>query len=137
MGDAICRFNPVYGQGMSVGVLEADALLHLFSVPGAETYDSSKFAAAFFEKAKELIDTPWSAAAIPDFIDPRTEGHRPPDLENTLSFFAALLKLAAEDAAVHRLFIEVQNLLKPRSAYSNPELVERVKELTARAQTAS
>jgi 2-polyprenyl-6-methoxyphenol hydroxylase-like FAD-dependent oxidoreductase len=137
LGDAICRFNPVYGQGMSVGVMEADALHHLLSIHGAETYDSSRLAVAFFERAKELIDTPWSAAAIPDFIDPRTEGQRPPDLEHTFRFFAALIELAAEDAAVHRLFIEVQNLLKPRSAYNNPELVERVKASIARAQTAS
>jgi hypothetical protein len=70
---------------------------------------------------------PWWAAAVPDFIDPRTEGQRPPDLDNTLKFFAALLKIAAEDPGVHKLFLELQSLLKLRSAYRDPDLVERVK----------
>jgi len=74
--------------------------------------------------------------AVPDFIDSRTEGQRPADSEETIKFSAALLKLAAQDAAVHKLFIEVQNLLKPRSVYRNPELVERVKAVMAEGRVA-
>ena len=39
---------------------------------------------------------------------------------------SALTRLAAEDPAVHRLTIEVQHLLKPRSVYRDPKLIERV-----------
>jgi len=136
-GDAICRFNPIYGQGMSVAALEADVLNRLLTAQSAESDGLAGLAAAFFPEAERLIDTPWWTAAIPDFSDPRTEGQRPSDLEDTFKFFAALLKLAAQDAAAHKLFIEVQNLLKPRSAYRDPELVRRVKEVMAGAQTAS
>jgi 2-polyprenyl-6-methoxyphenol hydroxylase-like FAD-dependent oxidoreductase len=132
-GDAICRFNPIYGQGMSVAALEAEALNGLLTAQSAESNGLASLAGAFFTEAEQLIDTPWWAAAIPDFIDPRTEGQRPSDFEDTLKFFAALLKLAAEDAAVHKLFIEVQSLLKLRSAYRNPELVRRVKAVMAQA----
>jgi 2-polyprenyl-6-methoxyphenol hydroxylase-like FAD-dependent oxidoreductase len=135
-GDAICRFNPVYGQGMSVAALEADALNGLLRAQSAESDGYERLAVAFFAEAEKLIDTPWSAAAIPDFIDPRTEGQRPSDFEDSLKFFAALLKLAAEDAAVHKLFIEVQSLLKPRSAYRDPELVRRIKAVMAEAAQA-
>jgi hypothetical protein len=38
----------------------------------------------------------------------------------------ALTRLAAEDAAVHKLMLEVQHLLRPRSAYGDPVLVQRV-----------
>lgn len=136
-GDAICRFNPIYGQGMSVAALEADALHGLLRARSTESGGDEILAREFFTEAEKLIDTPWSAAAIPDFIDPRTEGQRPSDFEDSLKFFAALLKLAAEDADVHKLFIEVQSLLKPRSAYRDPELVRRVKAVMAEAQTAS
>jgi hypothetical protein len=35
-------------------------------------------------------------------------------------------KLAAEDPDVHRLTAEVQHLLKPRSVYRDPALLQRV-----------
>lgn len=135
VGDAICRFNPIYGQGMSVAALEAEVLMGLLT--GAQSDGPATLASAFFAEAEKLIDTPWSMAAIPDFIDSRTEGQRPADFEDTVRFSVALLKLAAQDAAVHKLFIEVQNLLKPRSVYRNPELVERVRAVMAERQVAS
>jgi hypothetical protein len=36
------------------------------------------------------------------------------------------MQLAAEDPAVHKLIAEVQNLLKPRSVYLEPALMQRV-----------
>jgi 2-polyprenyl-6-methoxyphenol hydroxylase-like FAD-dependent oxidoreductase len=130
-GDAVSRFNPLYGQGMSVAALEADLLNGLLTAQSAESDGLAGLPAAFFSEAERLIDTPWWAAAIPDFIDPRTEGQHPSDFDDILKFFAALLKLAARDAAVHKLLIEVQSLLKLRSAYRDPELVRRIKAVMA------
>jgi 2-polyprenyl-6-methoxyphenol hydroxylase-like FAD-dependent oxidoreductase len=130
-GDAICRFNPMYGQGMSVAALEADVLTGLLTAQSGRSNGLATLASAFFGEAEKLIETPWSMAAIPDFIDSRTEGQRPADFEDAIKFSAALLKLAAQDAAVHKLFIEVQNLLRPRSVYRNPELAERVRAVMA------
>lgn len=59
-------------------------------------------------------------------VHPDTRGERPADFEQTLKFGIALGKLAARDPAVHRLTSEVQHLLKPRSVYQDPELVQRV-----------
>lgn len=51
------------------------------------------------------------------------------DLEDTLKFFGMLSKLAAQDAIVHKLFLEVQNLLKPRSAFATRSLLSALKKL--------
>jgi hypothetical protein len=118
---------------MGVAALEADILHRLLGAQSAGSDGLAGFAAAFFSEAERLIDTPWWTAAIPDFRDPRTEGQRPSEFEDTLKFSAALLKLAAQDAAAHKLFIEVQNLLKPRSVYRDPDLVRYVKAVTAEA----
>jgi 2-polyprenyl-6-methoxyphenol hydroxylase-like FAD-dependent oxidoreductase len=117
IGDAICRFNPVYGQGMSVAALEACLLQRLLERLGE---DSNPIAAV-----QTLIETPWSVAIL-DFVFPDTRGQRPADFETTLKFGIALTRLAAEDPAVHKLTIEVQHLLKPRSVYRDPTLVQRV-----------
>jgi 2-polyprenyl-6-methoxyphenol hydroxylase-like FAD-dependent oxidoreductase len=125
IGDAICRFNPVYGQGMSVAALEACLLRKLLETQAAEPDPIAGLAPKFFAEVQTLIDTPWSVALL-DFAFPDTRGQRPADFEITLKFGIALTRLAAEDPAVHRLTAEVQNLLKPRSAYRDPALVKRV-----------
>ncbi len=124
IGDAICRFNPVYGQGMSVAALEACLLRRLLERLG-DGDPIAGLAPAFFAEVQALIETPWSVAIL-DFVFPDTRGQRPADFETTLRFGIALTRLAAEDPAVHKLTAEVQNLLKPRSVYRDPKLVERV-----------
>jgi 2-polyprenyl-6-methoxyphenol hydroxylase-like FAD-dependent oxidoreductase len=134
IGDTFCRFNPIYGQGMSVACQEAILLQRLLAAKSAAGGALEDLACSFFKQAQAIIETPWSSAAVPDFLDPRTEGARPPDLANTLNFSAAMFKLAVEDAAVHQVLIEVQHLLKPGTALREPALVERVKaEMATRA----
>jgi 2-polyprenyl-6-methoxyphenol hydroxylase-like FAD-dependent oxidoreductase len=125
IGDAICRFNPVYGQGMSVAALEACLLKTLLESLGEARDPMAELAPTFFAEMQALIETPWSVAAL-DFAFPETRGQRPADFETTLKFGIALTRLAAEDPAVHRLTVEVQHLLKPRSVYRDPTLVQRV-----------
>jgi 2-polyprenyl-6-methoxyphenol hydroxylase-like FAD-dependent oxidoreductase len=125
IGDAICRFNPVYGQGMSVAALEACLLQRLLERLGVDGNPIAGLAPTFFAEVQTLIETPWSMAML-DFAFPDTRGPRPADFETTLKFGSALLRLAAEDPVVHKLTMEVQNLLSPRSAYREPALLQRV-----------
>ena len=125
IGDAICCFNPLYGQGMSVAALEACLLKRLLERSEESGDPIAKLAPTFFEEMQTLLETPWSVAVL-DFAFPETRGQRPADFEMTLKFGAALTRLAAEDPAVHKLTLEVQHLMKPRSVYRDPELVKRV-----------
>ncbi len=124
IGDAICRFNPVYGQGMSVAAKEASLLHRLIASRQAEPDPLAGLGQRFFADAKPLIETAWMMAAIPDFAYPNTRGIRPDDLDHSLHFARALSRIAARDEAVQRLVVEVWNLLKPRSVYQ--QLVPRV-----------
>jgi 2-polyprenyl-6-methoxyphenol hydroxylase-like FAD-dependent oxidoreductase len=125
IGDAICRFNPAYGQGMSVAALEACLLGRLLQTLGDEGDPIASLTLTFFAEVPTLLETPWSVAIL-DFASPETRGQRPADFEATLKFGIALTRLAAEDPAVHKLTAEVQNLLRPRSVYRDPVLVQRV-----------
>ncbi|HKQ64863.1 MAG TPA: FAD-dependent monooxygenase [Methylomirabilota bacterium] len=128
IGDAICRFNPIYGQGMSVAAQEAVALRRLL-VRGVSL---AELAREYFAQVSRIVETPWAQAAIPDFVHPDTRGERPADFEQTLKFGMGLGKLAASDPAIHRLTSEVQHLLKPRSVFQDPELVQRVMAIVTR-----
>ena len=95
IGDAICRFNPVHGQGMSVAAREASLLFDLLG-----RFDNdllSTLAPDFLAKAEKLVGEPWAMSAIPDFIYPETTGVRPEDLEKRLNFQKGLGQLAARD----------------------------------------
>ena len=129
--DAICRFNPVYGQGMSVAAQEALLLRRLLG--RREGDPLARLAPAFFAEACGLIETPWASAAVPDFAFPETKGQRPPDLDRMLKFRRAFNRLAAADPVVHKLTTEVGHLLKPRNVLRDPGLVERVQAMMTEA----
>src|SRR5229473_6406183 len=116
IGDSICRFNPVHGQGMSVAAQEACLLRELLAAQSPPGDPLQGLAKVFFEKIPTLIETPWNVATF-DFMHPATRGQRPADFETRIKFAAALTKLAAGDPDFHRLTAEVQPLLKPRSVY--------------------
>ena len=126
IGDAVCRFNPVYGQGMSVASQEAVLLRRVLGDVSAHSVPLDRLVPAFFAETPALLETPWASAVIPDFVHPKTRGTRPDNFEMLLKFGAALSRLAARDPEVHRMTAEVQNLMRPRSAYRDPALVERV-----------
>jgi hypothetical protein len=111
--------RPNYSKGL-LYVLGEFGLLKLLT---AQSDGLAGLATAFFAEAVKLIDTPWWTAAIPDLIDPRVEGQRPPDLEDTLKFFGMLLKLAAQHATVHKLsrfrtFVNREGRFATRSLFS-------------------
>jgi len=124
IGDAICRFNPVYGQGMSVAAREASLLFELIGRFNSDLL--STLAHDFLTKAEDLIADPWAMSAIPDFIYPETTGVRPKDLGERLNFQKGLGRLAARDAAVFELLMDVRNLLKPFNVLDDPSIVGRI-----------
>jgi flavin-dependent dehydrogenase len=130
IGDAICRVNPVYGQGMTMALQEANLLFDLL-----QTLDGSQLATlapTFLAKAETLIADPWAMSAIPDFVYPETTGERPADLADRLNFQMALGRLAVRDAEVLELLTEIRHVLKPLSLLDDPTIVRRVKEEIAK-----
>jgi 2-polyprenyl-6-methoxyphenol hydroxylase-like FAD-dependent oxidoreductase len=126
IGDAICCLNPVYGQGITVAVQEANALRRLLSIHAWQADPFAALGRAYLAEAEAIIEAPWAMSAIPDFIYPQTRGERPEDLEDRLKFQGALTRISTQDAAVYKVFSEVRNLLKPLSVLDEPELVRRV-----------
>jgi 2-polyprenyl-6-methoxyphenol hydroxylase-like FAD-dependent oxidoreductase len=113
IGDAICSFNPIYGQGMSSAALQVQALHQLFNDRAANGYSLDGLALEFFPRAAQVIATPWGLAAAFDLAFPKTRGTRPPDMAETSQYFAAVNVLAAEDIEVQRILSEVLYLARP------------------------
>ncbi|GAA5266521.1 hypothetical protein ACOSOMT5_P2949 [Acidiphilium sp. MT5] len=119
IGDTICGFNPVYGQGMCVAAQQAVLLRNLLGQSHREIHDS------FFAALPSIIAPAWSSS-IADFAYPKTGGVRPADLDARLRFSAGIVRLAASDASVHKLFVEVFNMLRSPAIFQEPDLRERI-----------
>ena len=135
-GDAISRFNPVFGQGMTSSALQAVALRECLGRGGRDLWRS------FFRRAARVVDAPWSIAVGADLAFPQTEGRRGP-MVNFLNWYIAKLHRAAHrDPAVALAFHKVANLIAPPPSVLSPGIVWRVLRgnlgrATARAGAAS
>jgi 2-polyprenyl-6-methoxyphenol hydroxylase-like FAD-dependent oxidoreductase len=136
-GDSICRFNPVYGQGMSVAAFEGVLLGRLLAERAQAPNPLEGLSAAFLTEVQSVIKAPWDMSAIPDFIFPSTRGERPANLDQIFAYGAAFGRLAADDAEAHKLDAEVRALLKPPSALAEPGIVAKVMAVMAQMQAAA
>jgi 2-polyprenyl-6-methoxyphenol hydroxylase-like FAD-dependent oxidoreductase len=119
-GDALCSFNPIYGQGMTVAAMEAAALGECL----ADGRD--RLAKRFFAKASKIIDISWSAAVGNDLGYSEVEGPRTP-MVRFLNWYIGKLHIAAHnDAQVSIAFLKVINMLAPAPSMMHPRIVWRV-----------
>jgi hypothetical protein len=119
-GDAVCSFNPIYGQGMTVAALEALALRDCLS------RGTDGLARRFFRAAAIPIRQAWELSANPDLALPEIEG-TPPLMSRILSgYFERILTAAESDPAVVDQFTRVTALLDPATRLLRPEMVWRV-----------
>ena len=126
IADAISRFNPIYGQGMTVAVKEAVMLARLLREHARMPDPLSGFNRAFQTAILPLIDAAWSAAAVSDFAHPTTRGERPVDLAQRMALGGAIFRAAFHDPEIHRLLLEVRHMVKPAAALRSPYAQARI-----------
>ncbi len=122
LGDALCSFNPVYGQGMSVAALEA---LHLESCL-AEPAGVHQLWKRMFRRTAGVIDRAWRLAAGSDLAYPAAAGRRRPWSATANWYLGKVHAAAATDHMVCRTFFDVAGLLAPPTALVHPGIVARV-----------
>ena len=120
MGDAMCSFNPVYGQGMSVSAIEATTLRkHLQQGTPPEPR-------AFLADVSRVIDTPWDISAGGDLDFPGVEGKRTLKVRMGNAYMARLQYAATKDARVTDGFMRVAGLMDPPESLMRPAMLLRV-----------
>jgi 2-polyprenyl-6-methoxyphenol hydroxylase-like FAD-dependent oxidoreductase len=130
LGDSVCRFPPVQGQGMSVAAQQSCLLASLLDLRRERIDPLDGLAEAFFREIQPLLETPWTVA-MGDLVYPQTRGVRPPDFEARMQYARALMRLAAEDCETDNIVFEVRGLLKPQSALRDPAIASRVRSMMA------
>jgi 2-polyprenyl-6-methoxyphenol hydroxylase-like FAD-dependent oxidoreductase len=120
MGDAVCSFNPIYGQGMSVAALESLSLRrHL-------EHGAAPRPRRWFRELARVVDVPWDIAAGGDLVFPGVQGRRTAKVRLVSAYLARLHAAAAHDADLASAFLRVAGLVAPPGSLLRPGVAVRV-----------
>ena len=129
LGDAVCSFNPVYGQGMSTAALEVLELDgYLRSSYSRSSYLRSKHSnyLAFQKVVKKVTDIPWNTAVNNDLRFPEVLGERGL-LTKILHWYLPKFHTAAHSTPeLSALFLKVLNLKAKPTSLLSPGVFFRV-----------
>ena len=120
VGDAVCSFNPIYGQGMTVASFEANALDE--TLAGGLDGLSRRF----YARVGPIVDIPWTIATGEDLRFPQVEGPRPAGFNVVSRYLERVHAAASDDAVVCRKFFDVLNLLAPPTSLMSAGTAWRV-----------
>jgi 2-polyprenyl-6-methoxyphenol hydroxylase-like FAD-dependent oxidoreductase len=120
MGDTVCRIDPVFGQGMSIAILEALALQRLLSENNTSLQGAIK---AFHKKTAKIIAPIWNMVLMEDFRYPNVVGKKPTGLIVQQWFSKRIFLLSAQNQHVYDTFIKVMNLVQPMTILMHPKII--------------
>ncbi len=124
IGDAVCSFNPAYGQGISSAGRQALALARLLA-PVTDWSALARVAASAADVLAKVVATPWALATGPDRRFPGMPAK--PFAERIVDrYLDRLVAVAHQDPGVASALMSVLNLLQPPSALLTPAMAARV-----------
>ena len=119
VGDAVCSFNPLYGQGVTVAAAHAVALRDSVGV------GDHRLMERFLAAARPATDDAWRLSTGADLALPEVRGRRPLAVRAINRYMRRLHAVAEHDPAAARAFTEVvtmherpSHLLRPALAFS-------------------
>jgi 2-polyprenyl-6-methoxyphenol hydroxylase-like FAD-dependent oxidoreductase len=133
LGDAVCSFDPIYGQGMTSAAQQAEALGHALDRAGGVT---RRFARRYFRAAGRIVGVPWSIAVGGDFAYPETTGKKPLGTDLLNRYMDRIVKAGQHDEDVVIRLNEVVALVRRPQALLSPSFALRVLARARRADRA-
>lgn len=123
LGDAVCSFDPIYGQGMTAAALQAEALGRCLDRSGAV---DGAFARRYFRSVGRVVAGPWSVAVGGDFVYDGTTGRKPAGTDLLNRYLDRVTVAAQHDDTVALRMNEVIAMVRAPEALLAPVFVLRV-----------
>ncbi|MEW9668481.1 NAD(P)-binding protein [Ammoniphilus sp. 3BR4] len=124
LGDTLCRFDPVFGQGMSVAAMEALALDQCLQKAWKQGRGiSSDLASRYFRKISKIIDPVWLMILIEDFRHRHVTGNKPMGLTFLQWYTKRIFQRSSQDTDIYNAFVYVMNLLRPANTLFHPSVI--------------
>ncbi|WP_370323814.1 FAD-binding protein [Euzebya sp.] len=121
LGDAVCSFDPRFGQGMAVGIAEAIALGEVLDAHGPATVGPR-----LAEASLPVVQDAWDLSSGAVLAHPEVEGPRPLAWKATTAYLQHVLPVAHRDPEVADALIRVIGLVDRPQALMHPRTMWRV-----------
>lgn len=119
-GDAICSFNPIYGQGMTVAAIEATVLRDCLR------RGDHNLPRRFFRGSAKNVRIAWQTAVGADLTLPEVVGPRPFSMRITNTYLKWVLTAAETEPTVAGQFMRVIGMIDPPARLVRPSMVLRI-----------
>jgi len=129
LGDAVCAFNPVYGQGMTIASLGA-VTLHKNLINQRRLHTNGSFVGLsrrFQKQLAKVNEAPWMLATGEDYRYRETEGGAPTAMNRFMHrYMDQVIHLSTHSVTVRRVLMRAFNILVPPTALFHPRVLFRV-----------
>lgn len=128
LGDAVCTFNPLYGQGMTGAAIGAVTLGECIDECRLESgLDFDRLTQLFRQRLAAAIQLPWLMATGEDLRWPGTEGPRPDRATRLMqTYLEKVLHLTDAHEDIHEAVWKIQHMILSPKALLHPSIVLRV-----------
>jgi 2-polyprenyl-6-methoxyphenol hydroxylase-like FAD-dependent oxidoreductase len=134
LGDALCSFNPVYGQGMTISAMEAltldGCLREQHRTRGTDLIGLWR---RFQTQVAKVVDVPWQLTTGEDFRYSETEGRRPVGTAFMHWYTGKMHRAASHHAQVAQRFYQVMHMLESPAVLFHPGVMFRLLGTPSRA----
>ena len=125
LGDSLCAFNPIYGQGMTVAALQAEALGSLLAKRMRTAVDAPRLSSTMQRRMAKIADQAWMVSASADRRYPVT-GRPGPALRLLYRYMDQVMLAGTVDETVANTFLRVLNMLAKPTLLQRPDILLRV-----------
>ncbi|MBP0005190.1 MAG: FAD-dependent monooxygenase [Cyanobacteria bacterium SBC] len=129
LGDSVCSFTPIYGQGITVAALGAVLLQECLQSIKTKGSDLSQLPTRFHQQLAKINTTPWIAATSQDAKYPTVKGINKPSslIERVMGWYIdRLIYLTTQEPRITLALFNVFHMLRPSSTLFRPFIVWRV-----------
>lgn len=124
MGDAVCAFNPVYGQGMTTAALGALTLRKSLAEQNGNLNGLSR---RFQKRLAKVNETPWMLATGEDYRYAEVVGGSPSRMNRFMHrYMDHVIQLTTRSVTVRNVLLQAFNMLVPPTALFRPRVLFRV-----------
>ena len=122
-GDAVCSFNPVFGQGMTVAALEAETLAQAVSQAGLGGTLDPRLPHRWYRQIGRHINVAWQGVYLDDLRFPELADRTPATLRPLQWYLDRVHRATHRSAAATEQFYRVIGFLDPPTALFRPRVI--------------